>query len=236
MTKKLIIFCLIWLSVQPIFAQSSSGKLGSGLSFQLGLNPKSDYMTWSAENSDFAIFPKHRLSFGASAQINPYEKLQFEASVLYTKSHYINPYKNLISSSRIEVTDWEFPIGVRYNLPSPVSFHSSIVYRTGIVLKNRIIPLKNELGADINFFIPSVYAGLRLATETKWYGHFEYGVDYVRNFNSGYGFQLPQEDAPPVHVDINQRVGQFNFVFVYYFTPRVFNWSKSRYSMDDIAN
>ncbi len=92
------------------------------------------------------------------------------------------------------------------------------------------------MSGDFSYTTPSVFAGIRLASEIKWYGRFEYGVNYTRNLNADHTFSLANTDAPSTNVNISQKMGQINLTLTYFFTPRVFNWSKNRYNLDGILD
>ena len=232
MSGKYILFCIALLSFNGAFAQSSFRNLGSGIAIQFGINPKSDFITWDIENTKYNVFPRTRFNLGPTFQFRSYEKVQIEFSIQYGQSNYYNFHKGVPLLQDIKITEWKLPIGVNYNVPSPVKFHSSFVYQFGFLANYQIISPQGKIQKTEKSIVPAIYAGVRLASEIKSFGRFEYGVSYTRNFGSPFTFEVIQDDALPAQVTVNQKTGQININFIYYITPRVFNWSANRYKME----
>ena len=222
--------------MQSIYAQSRNLGMGAGLAFQSGVNPQAENLTWTNEHNSISIYPASRVSYGASIYLRSYADLQIEASFLLTESKFEGTQQSFFQSPEILIRDFELPVGLRYNLDSRLKYHSSIVYRVGAILKHRSIPIIDINGENVKYHLGSAYAGIRLSTEISKFGKFEYGFDYVSNINPGKIIQVPGENTQPSRVDVKQATGQLNFVVVYYFMPRIFNWSKQRYSMDSILD
>ncbi|MDH5599118.1 MAG: hypothetical protein OEY34_08335, partial [Cyclobacteriaceae bacterium] len=84
------------------------------------------------------------------------------------------------------------------------------------------------------FINSALQVGLRLATEMKSYGRFEYGLSYISHLQKSRIFQMSYDDIAPTTYIHNLGKGQLRANVIYYFTPRLFNWSKSRYQMKSI--
>lgn len=233
MLNRVFIFCLAVCFSTAINAQTSHTGIGSGVSFQLGLNPASEYFTWTTETDMVILRPHNRFFAGPSIQFKNFRKWQVEASVLYSNSVFRSIRSDAINIQDIRVNEWQLPISINYNAVSPIRFHSSIVYHGGILLKNAIIQEQGKITNRYNFFTPALFAGIRLASELMTIGRIEYGITYTHNLKGSHVLYAENQDSAPSRVVYNQKDGQWRATLVYYFSPRTYKWSKDRYNLLD---
>ena len=208
---------------------------GVGGALHFGLNPKSDYISWSIENVDYLTFPQNRFSIGPTLQFRNYKQLQIEASLQYSNTIYKNSNHSNAMVTDLRMNEFKFPVGVNLNGKSPFKGGNSMVYLAGVSTNLQIIPSQasvNEVQRNLN---SSLFVGFRLSSSFRNSGRFEYGLVYNRNIIDNFVFSVSDGDSNPAVVSLNQSIGQVNVNLVYYLTPRTKRWTSDRYGMDIIA-
>ena len=206
--------------------------IGAGIVVQFGLNPKSDVLIWDMETQKVPMNPQKRTLVGTMIQFKNFQKIQFEGGALYGRSVFKNNTDVILGQKNVHVNEWKFPVNINYNAESPVNFHSAIVYHAGLVFTNTSIPIQGMIMKKFTFFTPSISAGVRLASEIRSFGRVEYGISYIKNLLDRHSFLVESDDVAPSMVHLEQKSGQWRLSFVYFFSPRVYSWSKSRYNLN----
>jgi len=228
----IIVFCCMTLFVN---AQNTGIGIGSGVNIQLGLNPKSEHLQWEGEIGSGVLAPQKRFLFGPMGQWKNYQKVQVEAGLLYGRvlfKSYASGTGYVIDN--ITANDWQLPINLVINSKSPVRYHSSIIYRVGMLNKLTRFPGVEGVRDDYSFYTPALKAGIFLATEVQWYGRFEYGVTYTRNLREKHVMYISHPDSSPTTVTYSENFGKVMASVTYFFAPRLHHWSKKRYNVSEI--
>ena len=235
MSKKYyIVGVLLICFFARVNAQLSSKGIGAGVIFQAGLNT-SDFLQWESENTTQFLSPESRVYLGSLMQFKNFSKIQFETGLLFSREYFIkNNSFDLLQSINLKINEWEMPLSININQDSPIKFHSNIVYSIGIVASQTVIPIQQGIQEKFKFVNSAFQIGLRLSTEMKSYGRFEYGLSFINNLQKSRLFQMNYDNLTPTTYIHNLGKGQFRVNVIYYFTPRLFNWSKSRYQMKSI--
>ncbi len=232
MKVRLIIFCCLVSISEYSFSQSTRKEIGSGASFQIGLNPASEYFTWNTESGNILLQPTQRFIIGPSFRFKNYKTWQVEGSIVYSRTNFRPNDTSAPLASNITVNEWQLPLSLNYYADSPVRYHSAIVYYGGVKFKNSSIKSQANILNHYNFFTPAVFVGVRLATEVTSFGRFEYGVSYTKNLIESHILYAENVDSAPSQITFHQREGRWNLGLYYYINPRTYNWTKKRYQLE----
>ena len=232
--KTTITFIVALVLTIPLYSQNNKTGIGAGITFQYGANPRADYLIWDVETQNVSLQPESKFFVGPILQFKNFKKIQGEIGFLYGRTNYLNTDNTIPNSQDVRVNEYQIPIRVLYNAPSPIKYHSALVYNVGVNIGYLNIPAQGMIYKDYNFISPSVTAGIRLATEIRSFGRFEYGVSYVKNLRDHYSFMFQNDDANPSQASIRQRMGQIRINLIYFFSPRVYSWSKTRYKLASV--
>ena len=235
MSKKIyIVGVLLVCFFANTYGQLSSKGIGAGITFQAGINT-SDFLQWESENTTKFLSPEPRVYLGSLIQYKNFSKVQFETGLIFSREYFVeNNSFDIIKSVNLKFNEWQMPLSVNINQDAPIKYHSNIVYTFGIVASQTVIPVQQGIQKKYQFINSALQVGLRLATEMKSYGRFEYGLSYISHLQKSRIFQMSYDDIAPTTYIHNLGKGQLRANVIYYFTPRLFNWSKSRYQMKSI--
>ena len=235
MSGKFYIVGLLTICVfTKVNAQLTSKGLGAGVVFQSGINT-SEFLQWEAENTTHYLNPEPRVYLGSFVQFKNFSKIQFETGLLYSRVYFVKSNSfDIINSINLKFNEWQMQLSVNINQDAPIKYHSNIVYSFGIIASRTSIPQQQGIIEQYQFINSAFQIGLRLSTEMKSYGRFEYGLSFINNLQKLNSFQMSDDDAAPTTYIHNLGKGQLRINVIYYFLPRLFNWSKSRYQMKSI--
>ncbi len=217
-----------------VLAQDFGRGIGVGIMAEYGANIKSDFLIWDVESEGVPKYPNRRLFVGPVLQFKNYQKIQAEIGFIYGQTTYENLDINIPSSQNVTINEFQVPLRLVYNGRPPFQKHSALVYHAGLQLNYMNIPAQGAIFQDHNFLTPALTAGIRLSTEITRFGRLEYGVSYLKSTRDHHSFMIQDDDAVPAQASIMQNFGQIRLNLIYFFMPRTFNWTKSRYKLKSL--
>jgi len=222
---------IISLLAQEVFAQKKGSGLGIGVTFQGVFNPADEQFLWATENKTYHLHAAKKNLYGAVVRFSNYKKIQAESGVLFGHSTYLYGDQSVPNGQDIVVNEWQMPFTINFNGPSPLRYHSYLVFQAGFLYKHTGILKRGNITQTQYFHTPALVTGVRLATELKSFGRLEYGLTYTHHLRPEHSMSLSIDDALPVQIRHIQKKGQVKASLIYFFTPRLYGWSKTRYNL-----